>query len=194
MRIVKRSGAFLASLLFLFAMSFMLLPASAHADFPERPAGFVVLDGSREMTGSMYSSWRQVVKWAYHFPYYKIVEDSTVQQETAAAFQGKVKEKEEKAVMAALAEKCGLDVLVLARIYELDEEYVHSLFADMETFIKVEVRADLLVYKKDGDKFLKKKLRERELCDPGNYEKPEDTVKWELCKLVNTMEGRPIIN
>ena len=51
----------------------------------------------------------------------------------------------------------------------------------------------MFVYKKDGDKFLKKKLRERELKEIGTVEHPEETIKWELSKLVNTMEGRPII-
>lgn len=27
----------------------------------------------------------------------------------------------------------------------------------------------------------------------GNYEKPQETIKWELSKLVNQMENRPII-
>ena len=46
---------------------------------------------------------------------------------------------------------------------------------------------------KDDDKFLKEKVRERDLRDMGNYQHPEETIKWELSKLVNTMEGRPII-
>ena len=51
----------------------------------------------------------------------------------------------------------------------------------------------LFCYECNSAKFLKKKLRERQLRDLGNYDKPEETIKWELSKLVNTMEGRPII-
>ena len=48
-------------------------------------------------------------------------------------------------------------------------------------------------YKKDGNKFLKKRLRENELKDLGNYDKPAETIKWDLANLVNKMEGRPRI-
>lgn len=27
----------------------------------------------------------------------------------------------------------------------------------------------------------------------GNYDKPAETIKWQLSKLVNTMENKPII-
>ena len=64
---------------------------------------------------------------------------------------------------------------------------------DDDTYVNTSACADLFVYKKDGDKFLKKKLRERELKEIGTVEHPEETIKWELSKLVNTMEGRPII-
>ena len=64
---------------------------------------------------------------------------------------------------------------------------------DDDTYVKTSACVDLFVYKKDGNKFLKKKLRERHLRDIGNVEHPEETIKWELSKIVNTMEGRPII-
>ena len=67
------------------------------------------------------------------------------------------------------------------------------VFRDDDTYIKTSACADLFVYKKDGGKFLKKKLRERHLREMGNVDHPEETIKWELSKIVNTMEGRPII-
>ncbi len=87
-----------------------------------------------------------------------------------------------------------MDVLVIARIYAMDETIVTGWgrFND-DTYVRVEASADLYVYKKDGDKFLQKRLRERGLRDMGNYDKPVETIKWELSKIVNTMEGRPII-
>ena len=103
--------------------------------------------------------------------------------------------KLDQASLKALAEKSKVDVLVVARIYELDEYIVNSsIFRDnADTYVKTSACADLFVYKKDGDKLLKKKLRERNVREIGNVEHPEETIKWELSKIVNTMEGRPII-
>ena len=162
------------------------------ADFPERPVGFVVIDHDGGVNGAIYKNWRQVVKWAYHFPYYQITDDGAAQQNVSEALRGGA--KLDKASMEALAEKSKVDVLVVARVYEMDETMVSGgFFRDRETYVRVVADADLYVYKKDGAKLLKKKLRERQLRDLGNYDKPEETIKWALSKLVNTMEGRPII-
>lgn len=169
-----------------------VLPQAARAEFPERPVGFVVIDHDGGVNGAVYKSWRQVVKWAYHFPYYQIVDDGTAQQNVSEALRGGA--KLDKASMEALAEKSKVDVLVVARVYEMAEDMLSSsIFHDHETYVRVVADADLYVYKKDGNKFLKKKLRERDLRDLGNYDRPQETIKWELSKLVNTMEGRPII-
>ena len=170
-----------------------LMPLGVHADFPEKPVGFVVIDQDGSVDGAMYKSWRQVVKWAYHFPSYQITDDGAPQQVVSDAVRSGA--KLDKAAMQALAEKSKVDVLVVARIYALDETMVSSwgFRFDNETYMRIEASADLYVYKKDGDKFLQKKVRERGLHELANYEKPEETIKWQLSKLVNTMEGRPII-
>lgn len=183
----------LSGLFLLMALTVTALPQEARADFPERPVGFVVIDHDGGVNGAIYKNWRQVVKWAYHFPYYQITDDGAAQQNVSEALRGGA--KLDKASMEALAEKSKVDVLVVARIYELDETMVSSmgLRHDHETYVRVVADADLLVYKKDGGKFLQKKLRERQLRELGNYDHPEETIKWELSKLVNIMEGRPII-
>ena len=184
---------FLGCLLMLLAVTATILPERAAAEFPERPVGFVVIDQDGDVNGAVYKTWRQVVKWAYHFPYYQIMDGGAPQELVSEAVRTGV--KLDKSSLAALAEKSKMDVLVVARIYELDEYMVSSLFLrdDGDTYVKTAACADLFVYKKDGDKFLKKKLRERELREIGNVEHPEETIKWELSKIVNTMEGRPII-
>ena len=182
----------LSCLCFAVLLAAAALPQTARADFPKRPVGFVVIDYDGGVNGAVYKNWRQVVKWAYHFPYYQITDDGTAQQNVSEALRGGA--RLDKASMEALAEKSKVDVLVVARVYEMDETMVSGgFFRDQETYVRVVADADLYVYKKDGAKFLKKKLRERQLRDLGNYDKPEETIKWELSKLVNTMEGRPII-
>lgn len=172
----------------------VLLPQAAHADFPERPVGFVVIDqDDGGVDGAMYKSWRQVVKWAYHFPYYQLVEGGEPLQAVSDAVDKNLEFN--KATLQALTEKSKVDVLVVARIYALDETMVNGwgFRFDNDTYMRVIAFADLYVYKKDGDKFLKRRVRESGVHELGNYEKPEETIKWQLSKLVNTMENRPII-
>ena len=190
---MKKLMHFLGCLLMMLAVTITALPSEARAEFPERPVGFVVIDQDGDVNGQVYKTWRQVVKWAYHFPYYQIIDGGTPQELVSDAVRSGV--KLDKASLQALAEKSKVDVLVVARIYELDEYIVTSMIfrEDNDTYGRTSACADLFVYKRDGDKFLKKKLRERELKEIGNVEHPEETIKWELSKIVNTMEGRPII-
>lgn len=180
-------------LLMLLAVMVTTMPKEARAEISQRPVGFVVIDQDGDVNGAVYKTWRQVVKWAYHFPYYQLLDGGEAQTLVSEAARTGV--KLDKDSLAALAEKSKVDVLVVARVYELDEYIVPSMGfrEDNDTYVKTSACADLFVYKKDGDKFLKKKLRERELKEMGNVDHPEETIKWELSKLVNTMEGRPII-
>lgn len=181
---------FLAVFAFLFTA---LVPQTARADFAERPVGFVVIDQDGGVDGAVYKEWRQMVKLGYRFPDYQIIDGGEAQKLVSQAVRDGV--KLDAASLAALAEKSKMDVLVVARIYEMDETLVSgwSMRFDNDTYVRVAASADLFVYKKDGNKFLKKRVRESGLREMGNYEKPAETIKWQLSKLVNTMENKPII-
>jgi len=181
---------FLAVFAFLFTA---VLPQTARADFAERPVGFVVIDQDGGVDGAVYKEWRQMVKLGYRFPDYQIIDGGEPQMLVSRAVRDGV--KLDAASLAALAEKSKIDVLVVARIYEMDETLVSgwSMRFDNDTYVRVAASADLFVYKKDGNKFLKKRVRESGLREMGNYEKPAETIKWQLSKLVNTMENKPII-
>lgn len=181
---------FLAVFAFLFTA---VLPQTARADFAERPVGFVVIDQDGGVDGAVYKEWRQMVKLGYRFPDYQIIDGGEAQKLVSQAVRDGV--KLDAASLAALAEKSKMDVLVVARIYEMDETLVSgwSMRFDNDTYVRVVASADLFVYKKDGNKFLKKRVRESALREMGNYEKPTETIKWQLSKLVNTMENKPII-
>ena len=181
---------FLAVFAFLFTA---VLPQTARADFAERPVGFVVIDQDGDVDGAVYKEWRQMVKLGYRFPDYQIIDGGEAQKLVSQAVRDGV--KLDAASLAALAEKSKIDVLVVARIYEMDETLVSgwSMRFDNDTYVRVAASADLFVYKKDGNKFLKKRVRESGLREMGNYEKPAETIKWQLSKLVNTMENKPII-
>lgn len=181
---------FLAVFAFLFTA---VLPQTARADFAERPVCFVVIDQDGGVDGAVYKEWRQMVKLGYRFPDYQIIDGGEAQKLVSQAVRDGV--KLDAASLAALAEKSKMDVLVVARIYEMDETLVSgwSMRFDNDTYVRVAASADLFVYKKDGNKFLKKRVRESGLREMGNYEKPAETIKWQLSKLVNTMENKPII-
>lgn len=181
---------FLAVFAFLFTA---VLPQTARADFAERPVGFVVIDQDGGVDGAVYKEWRQMVKLGYRFPDYQIIDGGEAQKLVSQAVRDGV--KLDAASLAALTEKSKMDVLVVARIYEMDETLVSgwSMRFDNDTYVRVAASADLFVYKKDGNKLLKKRVRESGLREMGNYEKPAETIKWQLSKLVNTMENKPII-
>ena len=181
---------FLAVFAFLFTA---VLPQTARADFAERPVGFVVIDQDGGVDGAVYKEWRQMVKLGYRFPDYQTIDGGEAQKLVSQAVRDGV--KLDAASLAALAEKSKMDVLVVARIYEMDETLVSgwSMRFDNDTYVRVAASADLFVYKKDGNKLLKKRVRESGLREMGNYEKPAETIKWQLSKLVNTMENKPII-
>lgn len=180
----------LAVFAFLFTA---VLPQTARADFAERPVGFVVIDQDGGVDGAVYKEWRQMVKLGYRFPDYQIIDGGEAQKLVSQAVRDGV--KLDAASLAALAEKSKMDVLVVAHIYEMDETLVSgwSMRFDNDTYVRVVADADLFVYKKDGNKLLKKRVRESGLRDIGNYDKPAETIKWQLSKLVNTMENKPII-
>ena len=181
---------FLAVFAFLFTA---VLPQTARADFAERPVGFVVIDQDGGVDGAVYKEWRQMVKLGYRFPDYQIIDGGEAQKLVSQAVRDGV--KLDAASLAVLAEKSKMDVLVVARIYEMDETLVSgwSMRFDNDTYVRVAASADLFVYKKDGNTFLKNRVRESGLREMGNYEKPAETIKWQLSKLVNTMENKPII-
>lgn len=180
-------------LLMSVALLATFMPQTARADFAERPVGFVVIDQDGGVDGAVYKEWRQMVKLGYRFPDYQIIDGGEAQKLVSQAVRDGV--KLDAASLAALAEKSKMDVLVVARIYEMDESLVSGwgFRFDHDTYVRVVADADLFVYKKDGNKLLKKRVRESGLRDMGNYDKPAETIKWQLSKLVNTMENKPII-
>lgn len=180
-------------LLMSVALLATFMPQTARADFAERPVGFVVIDQDGGVDGAVYKEWRQMVKLGYRFPDYQIIDGGEAQKLVSQAVRDGV--KLDAASLAALAEKSKMDVLVVARIYEMDESLVSGwgFRFDNDTYVRVAASADLFVYKKDGNKLLKKRVRESGMREMGNYEKPAETIKWQLSKLVNTMENKPII-
>ena len=174
------------------------LAQPTEAAIQRQEVGFVVVDPHNEADRQTEAEWRSVVKWAYHFPYYRFT-DGWVERSMALSLHrpGLPVSKSE---LASLAAKHDLAAIVLVKIHSLDERLVHRFGGGRwrdndtdDTYVELDVDVDLYVYKTKTDQLLKKRVRERELKDLGNYDAPAETVKWALSDLVNKMEHRPLI-
>ena len=178
--------------------AFIGVTPRAFAAFAEQPATLVVFDRSGNVTQSVYRSWREPVRWAYHFPDFKMVDNATAKAVAAEKiFTPKGKVKIDAAVMQSIAEEAQLEALVLVMVDDLDSYMVNRFFGFRndfdDTYIETIANADIYVYRHDGNRFSKKEVYERDVEPMGNQKDPIDIMKWAICKQVNLMEGRPII-
>ena len=193
---MKRLNIFFAVVLMLCA--FIGFTPKAMAAFAEQPATLVVFDRSGNVTQDVYRIWREPVRWAYHFPDFKMVGPDTAKAVAAEKiFTGKGKVKIDAAVMQSIAEEAQIEALVLVMVDDLDSYMVNRFFGFRndfdDTYIESIANADIYVYRHDGNRFSKKEIFERDVEPMGNQKDPVDIMKWAICKQVNLMEGRPII-
>ena len=175
------------------AVPFIGMPR-AHA-FETKPVNFVVIDRTRSVTNADMRGWIQMVKMDYHVPYYRLMDDNT--KAIAAVNEMFAKNpKPDKEAMKAAAEQAGCGALVVMVVHRMDSYMVtvHSPFDfDMETYVRTYAYADMFAYNSDGNKFIRRFLREADMKPLGLEENPSDTIKWTLGNLLNKMEGKPQI-
>lgn len=172
------------------------LAQPTEAAIQREDVAFVVVDSRGLVDSQAEAEWRSVVKWAYHFPYYRFTEGWR-ERSLALTLRG-ARPGVSRQTLATLAAKHELAALVLVRVWSLDERLVHRYYGywrdfDNETYVELDVDVDLYVYKTKTDSLLKKRVRQHELRELGNYDVPVETVKWALSDLVNKMENRPLI-
>lgn len=173
-----------------------IVPNTAAA-FADQPAAFVVFDNSGNVTQQVYKMWREPVRWAYHFPDFKLV-DTDMPKKVAVEniFTGQGKGVVDQSVMRKIAEEIPAEAVVLVIVHDMYEQIVQGMIwrhEDGSTYVRTVLNADIYVYRKTGDKFSKKRIRENELQELGNQTAPEETMKWAISKQVNLMEDRPVI-
>lgn len=179
-----------------FLMVAAIVPNTAAA-FAEQPAAFVVFDNSGNVTQQVYKMWREPVRWAYHFPDFKLLDTDTPKKVAAEnIFTGRGKAVIDQAVLRKIADEIPAEAVVLVVVHNMYEQIVQGFMwrnEDGSTYVRTVLNADIYVYRKDGDRFSKKRIRENELRELGNQTSPEETMKWAISKQVNLMENRPII-
>jgi hypothetical protein len=175
------------------AVPFFGMP-KAHA-FETKPVNFVVIDRTRSVSNADMRGWIQMVKMDYHVPYYRLMDDNT--KANAAVNEMFAKNpKPDKEAMKAAAEQAGCGALVVMVVHRMDSYIVtvHSPFDfDTETYVRTYAYADMFAYNSDGNKFIRRFLREADMKPLGLAEEPSDTIKWTLGNLLNKMEGKPQI-
>lgn len=176
-------------LMLVFALCLMLA-GGVSAETVQKPAAFVVQDYSGQMDGQNYKDWKTVTRWAYRFPYYNLMDG----KELAGLRKDLEVQVIDRAKLLEAATNANVDVLVLVRVYDL-EEVMETWHSSVENgpMVRVVAEADLICYRRDTGKLLVDKVYERELKELGTHTPPGEIIKWRLCDLVNTMEGRELI-
>ncbi len=174
--------------LLVFAL-FCITPLFGFAAQP-KPVAFLVQDYTGDVEGRDYKEWRAVTRWAYRFPYYQLVEGEKVAN-LRRDLDVRIIDKE---TLAKAVKNAQMDALVLVRVYRYSE-FIDSSRSGWENgpVVRTDVDADLVCYRGDLDKVLTDHVYEHEIRDLGNHTQPVEIVKWRLCDLVNTMEGRELI-
>ena len=182
-------------LLLVFVSVFIMCNRS-EAAFEYKPVAFVVIDYSHNAVQEDLLSWREQVRQAYHVPYYEIIKSS---EPTDAAMKviresGLSTSKLDKQTLQKIAANIPAKVVVILSVNRMEERLVHSwgfYWHDVgDVLQQVIVSADIYIYKEENDKMLMKKLRYFETEDIPVSTPASDVIKYELRKLVNTMEGR----
>ncbi len=161
--------------------------------FETKPVNFVVIDRTRSVSKADMRGWIQMVKMDYHVPYYRLIDDNT--KANAAVDEMFAKNpKPDKEALKAAAEQAGCGALVVMVVHRMDSYLVRSFGPfDDETYVRTHAFADMYAYNSDGNKFIRRFLREADMKPLGLEENPSDTIKWTLGNLLNKMEGKPQI-
>ncbi|MBO5993867.1 MAG: hypothetical protein J6P76_07080 [Acidaminococcaceae bacterium] len=161
--------------------------------FETKPVNFVVIDRTGSVSNADMRGWIQMVKMDYHVPYYRLMDDNT-KANAAVNEMFATNPKPDKEAMKAAAEQAGCGALVVMVVRRMDSYLVRSFGPfDDETYVRTNAFADMYAYNSDGNKFIRRFLRESELKPLGLEENPSDTIKWTLGNLLNKMEGKPQI-
>lgn len=182
--------------LFLAFVSVFSICTSTEAAFEYKPVAFVLIDYSQNVTQEDFLSWREQVRQAYHVPYYEIIKSSEPTDTALRVIKesGLSTSKLDKQTLQKIAAQIPAKVVVILSVNRMEERLVHSWgfywHDEGDVLQQVIVSADIYIYKEENDKMLKKKLRYFETEDIPISTPASDVIKYEIRKLVNTMEER----
>jgi hypothetical protein len=183
----------------LILCSFGVTTTSAFA-YDMKPVAFIVMDRTGEVDDEILRDWEQQVRQGYHVPYYSIVNNTAPAQvaNKIIMVNGKNTAKLEPAILKKIAEEANVKVVTLMVIKEMKEIPLRNLgvmspWEDEDDLTRVFTAADLYVYKLDENKMVMKILRSVVTENAALITPAKTVIKYEMRKLVNTMENRPQI-
>ena len=128
-----------------------IVPNTAAA-FADQPVAFVVFDNSGNVTQQVYKMWREPVRWAYHFPDFKLVDTDRTKKVTAEnIFTGHGKSVVDQSVTRKIAEEIPAEALVLVIVHDMYEQMVQGMIwrnEDGSTYVRTVLNADLCLPKR----------------------------------------------
>jgi hypothetical protein len=160
---------------------------------------FICLDGTGKATTRMRSLWQRQVRQAYPRAKYEFIEDPQVLEKGRDVLfaNGGVDKTVEPYVLSQVADKTGADVVALLVVRTMEEYYVQSFFFNWdegpETYLRVITASDHYMFKKDGQRYKKKKLRKVETTDVALAIAPYIEIRNAMSDLARSFEGLPLI-
>jgi biopolymer transport protein ExbD len=172
-------------------------PAKETSIYNRKQIAFLVIDGTGQVNSKMRTLWQRQVRQAYPRAKYEFISDPQVLLRGQNYVEVQATDGVNESVLAGAAETMGADVVGLIVVNDMREYLVQSFFMDWddgpETYLRVITSADLYMYKRDGDKFKKKKLRKVETTDISLAVSPYKEIQYAMSDLARSFEGLPLI-
>lgn len=130
----------------------LTVPATPRAQaFDDLPVYFLVYDYSGNVNRGDYNSWRTLVRQAYHFPYYQLIEGDADARERAQKELYHYGNKPDAEGMAAVAAELNATAVVVLQVHDMYQYmFTSTLGWDRETFVRTVLNADIYTYNARG--------------------------------------------
>lgn len=171
-------------------------PAAVTAEnniFNRKKIAYVMYDNTGEATPEMNRVWKRQVRQAYPRAKYEFLDDP--QAATAAAEVLGQSAGVDEEVMKQIGAKAGADVVAILVVREMEQFYIQPFAVGWDDdapdmLIRTYSGADMYLYNKDRNKFLKKKLRKVETVDQALSVAPEVEIRNAFSNLAMKMEEK----
>jgi len=115
--------------------------------FDDLPTYFLLYDYSGNVQRRDYNSWRAMVRQAYHFPYYKLIEGDTAAREKAKAILYHYGDKPDEEAMAEVAKELGATAVVVLQVHDMFQRTAVSMNPwNHEVYVRTVASADVYCY------------------------------------------------
>ncbi len=175
-------------------------PAAVTAEtniFNRKKIAYVMFDHTGEATPYMNSVWKRQVRQAYPRAKYEFLDDP---QAAAAATEmlGQNGGAVDEETMKQIGEKAGADVVAILVVRDMEQFYIQPFAIGWDDdgpdmLVRTYSGADMYIYNKDRNKFLKKKLRKVETVDQALAVAPEVEIRNAFSNLAMKMEEKELI-